>query len=446
MKKGLGILVMGVLLTLPVLISYAEGVEETLPPAVPLVSGSGTSVNSPLTATTTVNEAVLSESDALDATTDAELPEPVKKELAELRAVTERLKDEEKLYGTVKSTWGVNVRGELKSRQQEGTSEPRDNIEVSKLQLIPYFIVQNLTPHFNLRVHATLNFEGRLNDRIDNRDPDKPKDAATNNGVILRPDKDFLEAAVLALYWNIKLPRDRKAVLVVEAGKGKIHVGDFNNSKFLDYSALEAFNVDQTGYVGVQFAVDDRLNVILEVFNLYEEGAKQLGKSFNLCAEGVLVRDATKVVKVHVAGTHNEPDFDNPNDLVLLSADQNQYSVGGSVTLLNIGTATLQWIYRDNENAQLRDDQGFSVTFDRELKEYLAGLFGMVKYEYLDVLESRNPLLGKHQLSLGTRYYLDANRVWSVASEVFQTSNGNDPIDFSGDEKTGAKVGFSLGF
>lgn len=416
MKKFLGFIVASFLLVLPV-ISFADETEVAIPET------------SAVATQDEFNEEVLSEEELT-------LPPEVLKKVRDLERTKKRLEQEEKLYGTPQIEWGWGARGEVLSKQDEGDESKRDNLQFSKLQLVPWLRVYNVTPRVNFTIKSSLNFEGRVNDRVDNRDSDKPKDDAVDNGLTLRPSKELLEALVAALELNTQV-NDSQVVLLIEAGKGKIHVGEFPNSKFLDYSALEAFKIDQTGFVGLGMSVDERMELNVEFFNLAEEEQGDLGKSFNLYGAAKLIEDSVKKIRAYASATHNEPSYDNPNDLVFLNSDQNQYSFGMEVKVVNLGSVNLQYIFREND--QTRDDQGFTITYDRGLEILVAGLTGLLKYEYLD---TRDPLLGKHQMSVGTKYDIWENFSW--VTEVFQTSNGSNPIGSTSKEQTGALTGLQL--
>ena len=365
------------------------------------------------------------------------------------------------LYRAMQADFGWRIRGELLTQQNEGNGKKRDDAQVGKVQVIPYIVVRNLTPRLDFRVHATLNFEGTLNHQLDKQNPNKKKDdSANDHGIVLRPDKDFLEAVRAALEINLGSMGETAAVIVIEAGKGKILVGDMPNANFFDYSALEVFNIDQTGFVSVGVDAGQKAFLRFEIFNLEESEKGNFGKSFNLAGEWVFSADANgePVLRTYVAGTHNEPDFNNKNAVVALSTDQNQYTVGAEAKALPyVGNVNAQYIYRQNNDSKTRDDQGFAITLDRGLDELLVGMLGMLSYEYLD---TRDALLGKHQVRLGGRYYpqmfvpappddtdpadVQPQRAWYLQAEWGHGSNGSSPIGSSSDERDMGKVGLGL--
>ncbi|MBI2027365.1 MAG: hypothetical protein HYS98_06155 [Deltaproteobacteria bacterium] len=321
----------------------------------------------------------------------------------------------------------ITARAEIRTNQgAQGTAdnhEPnRDNVEVRKVQLIPYFRVKNITPRLDFKVHAVLNFESRINDRIERRDGEKETDS-TDNGLWLRPSKELLEAIVASLEADVNILEGRKTVIVFEAGKGKLHVGDMPNTGFFDYSALEAFNYDQTGFLGLALKVDDRFNVIFEVFNLQDQEGGAFFKSFNFFTEAWVVKDEKKTLRAYASATHAEQDFKNRNEVVDLVEDQDQYSVGAELSIKEIGRVNAQYVYRDNEDS--RDDQGFGITYDKAfesfLKRILPGFFPMAKYEYLD--SSNNPD-NKHLVALGANY--DVNELWNKIDEKDEDNSLDD--------------------
>ena len=391
----------------------------------------------------------------------AEATRTVEERLADFDEVNDSKWDREvALYRKPEFLPRWRIRGELLTQQDEGEGKNRDEVQVGKVQVIPYLLVKNFTPRFDFRIHATLNFEGTLNRRLDEQDSEKKEDRANNHGIVLRPDKDLIEAVRAALEWNLGSMGETQAVIVIEAGKGRIMVGDMPNANFFDYSALEVFNIDQTGFISVGVDAGQKAFLRFEIFNLDESEKGNFGKSFNLAGEWVFSADADgePTLRAYVAGTHNEPDFDNKNAVVALSTDQNQYTVGGEVrNVPYLGNVNAQYVYRDNDNGAARDDQGFSVTLDRGLDELLVGMLGMLSYEYLD---TRDSLLGKHQVRLGGRYYpqwlvpepaedadeedLEPQRTWYIQGEYGHGSNGNSPIGSSSDERDMGKVGVGL--
>ncbi len=420
----------------------------------------------------TTEEATATEEVAEEA--DEVVPAPAAVEVggaAATRTVEERLADfdevnndgwlkEVSLYRAPEFQYGWRLRGELLSQQNEGKSKKRDEAQVGKVQVIPYLIVRNLTPRLDFRVHATLNFEGTLNKQLDKQDSDKKEDSANDHGIVLRPDKDLIEAVRAALEINLGSMGETPAVIVIEAGKGKILVGDMPNANFFDYSALEVFNIDQTGFISVGVDAGDKLFLRFEVFNLEDSEKGNFGKSLNLAGEWVFEAnaDGEATRRLYVAGTHNEPDFANSNAVTTLSVDQNQYTVGAEAKAVPfVGNVNAQYVYRDNQNGKVRDDQGFALTLDRDLNELVVGLLGMLSYEYLD---TRDTLLGKHQVRLGSRYYpqwfvpaptddtdqedLQPQRAWYLQAEWGHGSNGNKPIGSTSDERDMGKLGLGL--
>src|SRR3989344_2443032 len=376
----------------------------------------------------------------------------IEREAAALERATSTLENGAEADEAVPAPTNVEVGGAEATRTVEERLADFDEVQVGKVQVIPYLLVKNFTPRFDFRIHATLNFEGTLNRRLDEQDSEKKEDSANSHGIVLRPDKDLIEAVRAALEWNLGSMGETQAVIVIEAGKGRIMVGDMPNANFFDYSALEVFNIDQTGFISVGVDAGQKAFLRFEIFNLDESEKGNFGKSFNLAGEWVFSADADgePTLRAYVAGTHNEPDFDNKNAVVALSTDQNQYTVGGEVrNVPYLGNVNEQYVYRDNDNGAARDDQGFSVTLDRGLDELLVGMLGMLSYEYLD---TRDSLLGKHQVRLGGRYYpqwlvpepaedadeedLEPQRTWYLQGEWGHGSNGNSPIGSSRDRKS----------
>ena len=345
----------------------------------------------------------------------------------------------------------ISARAEIKTSQgAQGTDDnheaDRNNIEVSKVQLIPYFRVQNLVPRLDFHVRAVLNFEGRINDRINNRDSDKDTDSV-DNGLWLRPSKELLESVVASLIADLDIVDGRSTVIVFEAGKGKIHVGDISNASFFDLSALEAFNYDQTGFLGLSLQVENRLNVVFEVFNLQDQAGGNFFKSFNFFAEGWIIQDEDKTLRAYASATHAEQDFKNRSEAVDLEEDQDQYTVGVELDIKQIGRISGQYVYRDNKDT--RDDHGFSVTYDKAfesfIKKYistLAGLSPMAKYEYLD---TRNNADNKHLVAVGANYEL--NNLWEKkkpAEEILDVEKEEDSSSYLGLENWKWKWGVQV--